>query len=379
MKIRNVRIFNADGEIEKGEIGVRDGRFVPFAEGEGEEIDGSNAILSPGLIDIHLHGCNKDDFSDGTREALETMLRYEIKQGVTSICPTSMTVEENLLKKAMAVAGEFENDDNSDLATLQGINMEGPFLNTAKRGAQDATYIKACDVDFFHELQTAAKGKIKLVDIAPEMENGMEFIDAIHEECVISIAHTTADYKIACEAYERGASHLTHIYNAMPPFSHREPGPIGAALDNDHVHVELICDGIHIHPSVVRATFEMFGGDRVIMISDSMRATGFSEGISSLGGQEVEVVGRKATLTCDGSIAGSVTNLMNGVRIAVKEIGIPLEVALRSATYNPAREIGVDDEYGTIAEGKYADFILLNDNLDLLAVYKRGREILREF
>ena len=375
MKIKNVRILNAKGEIAPGDIGVTNGRFVSFDGADGEVLDGGDAMLVPGLIDIHLHGCHRDDFSDGTKEALETMLKYELSVGVTSICPTSMTIEESLLEKAMKVAGDYENDDNSDMATMQGINMEGPFINPNKKGAQDATYIKHCDVEFFNKLQAAAKGKIKLVDIAPELEKGMDFIDEVHKDCVISIAHTTADYNTACEAYKRGASHLTHIYNAMPPFSHRVPGPIGAALDNEHVHVEMICDGIHIHPSVVRATFEMFGGDRVIMISDSMRATGLGEGISSLGGQEVEVVGRKAVLTCDGAIAGSVTNLMECVRVAVKEMGIPLEMALRSATFNPAREIGIDKDYGTIEVGKYADFILLDDNLDLQAVYKRGRRV----
>jgi len=377
MRIENVRILNADGVIRVGKIGVRDGRFVDVAEADGEVLDAEGAILTPGLIDIHLHGCNKDDFSDGTKEALETILRYEISEGVTSICPTSMTIEPSLLAKVMRVAGEYENDDDSDLATLQGVNMEGPFLNPAKKGAQDAAYIRMCDINYFNELQALAKGKIKLVDIAPEMENGLEFIDEVHQHCVVSIAHTQIDYEGACKAYKRGASHLTHIYNAMPAFSHREPGPIGAALDNAHVRVELICDGIHIHPSVVRATFEMFGKDRVIMISDSMRATGLGEGISSLGGQEVEVVGRKAMLTCDGAIAGSVTNLMECVRVAVKEMGIPLETALRSATFNPAREIGIDKDYGTIEVGKYADFLLLNDDLDLLAVYKHGREVKR--
>jgi len=375
MKIKNVRILSVDGEIKHGEIGVCKGRFVPFEEGEGEVLDGENAMLVPGLIDMHLHGCHKEDFSDGTKEALKTMLKYEISVGVTSICPTSMTIVEDELENVMQVAGEWDNDDASDLATMQGVNMEGPFINPNKKGAQDATYIKRCDVGFFRKLQTAAKGKIKLVDIAPEMEGGLEFIDAIHKECMISVAHTECDYDTGMKAYERGASHLTHTYNAMPAFSHRAPGVIGAALDNKDVHIELICDGIHIHPSVVRATFKLFGSDRIIMISDSMRATGIGEGISSLGGQEVEVIGRKATIVKDGAIAGSVTNLMDCVRVAVKEMGIPLAKALRCATLNPAREIGIDKDYGTIEEGKYADFLLLNDELNLQAVYKRGRKI----
>ena len=214
---------------------------------------------------------------------------------------------------------------------------------------------------------------IKLVHIAPENEGAMEFIEEMKDDVVISIAHTVADYDTAAKALELGASHVTHLYNAMPPFSHRAPGVIGAARDDEKCHVELICDGVHIHPSVVRATFAMFGRDRVILISDSMRATGLTDGQYTLGGQDVFVKGPLATLA-DGTIAGSATNLMGCLKVAVQKMGIPLEDAVGCATANPAKEIGIYDRCGSISEGKDADFVLLDADLNVKAVYVNGKK-----
>jgi N-acetylglucosamine-6-phosphate deacetylase len=199
----------------------------------------------------------------------------------------------------------------------------------------------------------------------------MDFIREVKDNVVVSIAHTTADYDTAREALLNGASHVTHLYNAMPPLNHRNPGVIGAAAENEKCHVELICDGVHIHPAVVRATFAMFGGERIILISDSMRGTGLEDGIYTLGGQEVHKKGSRATLA-DGTIAGSVTNLMSCMVTAVKEMNIPLEVAVRCATENPAKEIGIFDRCGSISVGKDADLVLLGEDLSLEGVYLNG-------
>ena len=226
---------------------------------------------------------------------------------------------------------------------------------------------------FFEKLQEESGGLIRLVDIAPENEGAMEFIDAVKDKVVVSIAHTVADYDTASEALRRGAGHVTHLYNAMPPLNHREPGVIGAARDDEKCHVEMICDGIHIHPSVVRATFAMFGADRIILISDSMRAAGLSDGQYTLGGQDVFVKGSRATLA-DGTIAGSVTDLMGCMRTVVKKMGIPLEDAVACASANPAKEIGIYDRCGSITEGKDADFVLLDADLNVKAVYVCGKK-----
>ena len=222
----------------------------------------------------------------------------------------------------------------------------------------------------FRRVQEKAGGLFKLCDLAPELPGSMETIDELAGEVRISIAHTTADYDTACEAFKHGARQVTHLYNAMPPFSHRAPGVIGAAFDNDNVAVELIADGVHVHPSVVRATFRLFE-NRVILISDSMMATGLDDGEYSLGGQAVTVRGNLATLH-DGTIAGSATNLMDCVRSAVK-MGVSLGQAIRSASTNPARAIGVEHDYGSLEPGKLANVLLLDEELNIHTILLRGR------
>lgn len=374
MIIKNIKIFGEDKIFRNGNIAIKDEKFVLLNEvNESEEtiVDGRGYMAIPGLVDIHFHGCVGADFCDGTQEAIAQMAEYEASVGVTSICPASMTISEEELHQVMKTAGLYQNEKG---AKLVGINMEGPFISGKKKGAQAAEHIRLCNLELYRSFQQESGNLIKLVDIAPETDGAMEFIDAVKEETVVSIAHTTADYDTASEALKRGASHVTHLYNAMPPLNHREPGVIGAARDDEKCHVELICDGVHIHPAVIRATFAMFGAERIILISDSMRATGLSDGWYTLGGQEVFVKGPKATLK-DGTIAGSATDLMGCLRMAVFGMGIPLEDAIACATMNPAKEIGVYDTCGSITPGKDADLVLLDDKLQIQKVYIRGKEV----
>ena len=283
-----------------------------------------------------------------------------------------MTIPEEELFQAMKAAKGHKNGKGADLV---GINMEGPFINKEKKGAQKEEDIKLADVELFHKLQEAAGGLIKLVDLAPETEGAMDFINQVKDEVHVSIAHTMADYDTASEAIRRGADHITHLYNAMPPLNHREPGVIGAARDSD-CYVELICDGVHIHPSCVRATFEMFTDKRIVLISDSMMATGKPDGIYSLGGQEVQVHGNKATLTVDGAIAGSVTNLFNCMKFTVKEAGLPFEEVVACATENPAKAVGLWEKYGSIDNGKYADCVIVDEDFNIRQIVKHGKTVL---
>ncbi len=369
MIIKNVLVFRENKTFEKGDIYISNGLFSDESDDD-IVIEGEGAYAIPGLVDIHFHGCMGADFCDGTKEALDTISAYEGAQGVTTIVPATMTLSEDELTNIMKNAAEYTNQNG---AILAGINMEGPFISAAKKGAQAATYIQKPDVDVFRRLQEAAGGLIKLCDIAPETEGAMEFIQDLKDEVRISFAHTTANYDTAKKGYDLGASHATHLYNAMPAFAHRDPGVVGAARDSAHVFVELICDGIHIHPSTVRATFEMFGDDRIVMVSDSMRATGLQDGEYTLGGQSVKVVGKLATLVSDGAIAGSCTNLMDCVRIAVKEMGISLESAVNCATKNPSKSVGIFDRYGSITEGKVANVVLLDKQLDVKNVILNGK------
>lgn len=369
MIIKNVQVFTEDKEFVPGEIGIENGVFTNTPSDCEEVIDGEGCYAIPGLVDVHFHGAVGFDFCDGTKEAIEKIAEYELSQGITTIVPATMTLSEEELMNIMTTAGGYKCEQG---AMLAGINMEGPFISPAKKGAQAETHIRKPDVEMFRKLQDAAKGLIRLVDIAPEEEGAMDFIRELKDEVHISAAHTTADYDTAKEAFDLGADHVTHLYNAMPPFSHRAPGVIGAARDSEHCMVELICDGIHIHAAAVRATFEMFGDDRIVMISDSMRATGLSDGMYTLGGQDVKVVGKLATLVSDGAIAGSATNLMDCIRVAVKEMEIPLESAVACATMNAAKSVGLYDKYGSITAGKIGNVVLLDKDLNLKKVILNG-------
>lgn len=373
MIIRGGRIFREDGSFAEGNLYMKDGRIVSEEEyGSGNreaEVDAFGLYVIPGLTDIHFHGCVGYDFCDGTPESLKRIAEYEMANGITAICPASMTFPEEKLAEIFRNAAAYQAVKGADLV---GINMEGPFIAMEKRGAQNGAYIQRPDADKFLRLQETAGGLIRLVDIAPEVDGAMECIERLSGQVRVSLAHTAADYEIAREAFEKGASHVTHLYNAMPPFTHRAPGVIGAACDRDNVMVELICDGVHIHPASVRTTFRMFGDDRIILISDSMMACGLEDGQYSLGGQEVTVRGNLATLTEGGNIAGSVTNLMDCLRTAVTCMGIPLGSAVKCAAVNPAKAIGLYDRRGSLTPGKQADAVLLDENLKIRGIVKDG-------
>ena len=379
MKILNGKVFENGKFVEK-EVAT-DGSFFAADSGDGKEIDAAGCYVIRGLIDIHFHGCAGVDFCDGTVEAMRHMAEYELQNGITSIHPATMTLSEEELTTISKAAKTFHEEQKADEtlltkeAELVGIYMEGPFISMEKKGAQNPLYVHKPDAEMFRRLQKEADGLYRVCVVAPEEPGAMEFIDSVKGEVRVSVAHTTADYDTAKEAFEHGARQVTHLYNAMPPFTHRAPGVIGAACDNENVMVEMICDGVHLHPSTIRTSFKMFGKDRIILISDSMMATGKPDGIYSLGGQEVQVHGNKATLTVDGAIAGSATNLMDCMRFTVRQAGIPLEEAIMCATANPAKEIGIYDEAGSISAGKRADFVLLNDDLDIVSVYIDGKEI----
>lgn len=369
MIIKNATVYEEDRTFTKRDICVEGAYFTETAEGE--VIDAQNLTAIPGLIDIHFHGCVGHDFCDGTVEAIEAMAEYELKNGITAMAPATMTLAEEELMKISQAASAYENKKGAELV---GINMEGPFISLAKKGAQNPLFIHKPDVAMFERLQKESGGLFKLVALAPEEEGAMEFIDALKDQVAICIAHTTAGYETAAEALKRGAKQITHLYNAMPPYTHRAPGVIGAASDSDCM-VELICDGVHIHPSVIRNTFRMFGVDRINFISDSMMATGMQDGEYSLGGQAVKVRGNLATLVTDGAIAGSATNLFNCMKFAVQKAGIPLSQAIQCATKNPAKSIGIFDQYGSISDGKYADLVLMDDDFNIKMVIQKGNII----
>lgn len=372
MNIRNAYVFGDTAQFARRDICVS-GQYIIDGSSDGPNIDATDLYAIPGLIDLHFHGCVGEDISDGSAEGLAKMCEYQASHGITAICPATVTLPEDVLAKVCRMASEFE--PGSKGASLVGLNLEGPFISPNKTGAQNPAYVGRPDVDMVRRLQEASGGLVKLLAIAPEQEGALDLIRALSDDIVCSIAHTTADYDTAVTATQAGAKHVTHLYNAMPPFLHREPGVIGAAFDDPDCHVELITDGVHIHPCVVRATFAMFGDDRVILVSDSMRATGLADGLYTLGELPVRVEGNRATLVEGGNLAGSATNLMDCLRTAVK-MGIPLESAVRCATMNPARSLGIDQRYGSLVPGKIADIILLDEDLEIKQIILRGTPLL---
>lgn len=366
MIIKGGKVFQEDGSFHIENLYIRDHKLTaPFEEtAEEKVIDAEGLLVIPGLIDIHSHGAYGEDFSDGDPKGLKKILEYEKRNGITSYCPTSMTLPKERLKKIFN--GIEEAEKSGDGAKVAGINMEGPFLDPVKKGAHVEAWIAAPDAEFVRELNRESGGRIRLVTLAPNVSGAMEFIREMQGEVQISLGHTAADYRCAAEAMSLGAHHVTHLYNAMQPFAHREPGLIGAAADDPECMVELICDGYHIHPSVIRTTFKMFGPERVILISDSMRATGMANGTYELGGQEVTVKDRKAVLK-DGTLAGSATDLFGCMRKAM-EFGVPVEQAIWAATRNPARSIGIYDRTGSVHVGKEADLLLVTPDFELKQV-----------
>ena len=383
MIIDHVKVFTEDKKFTDGGIVIKNGTIEQvYTEGkrpqtEDEVLDGKGMYAIPGLIDLHFHGCKGDDFCDGSRDAIARIAEYEASVGVTAIAPATMTLPVEELEQILRVAAEYKKGPHSKKeADFVGINMEGPFISPAKKGAQDERNIIPCDVKVCERFLEVSEGLVKFMGIAPEeSENAVSFIEAVKDKVNVSLAHTNADYDTAMAAFNAGADHAVHLYNAMPAFTHRAPGVIGAVYDSKHVMAEIICDGVHIHPAAVRATFEMMGEDRMILISDSMRAAGMPDGSYTLGGLDVNVVGNRATLASDGAIAGSVTNLMDCMKTAVKTMNIPLETAVACATINPAKSLGIDAEYGSIRAGKKAHIVLMDQELNVQQVIKDGELI----
>ncbi len=383
MIIENVKVYTEERQFKEGSIVIRDGYFsevlfgdwqeMPLEKSTEEIIDGKGAYAIPGLVDIHFHGCKGCDFCDGTKEAIEEIAKYEASVGVTAIAPATMTLPVEELEQILTVAAEYKEEEHEG-ADLLGINMEGPFISPVKKGAQDARNIVPCNVEIAEKFLNASKGLVKFIGLAPEeSEDAVSFVKQMKQKVNISLAHTNASYEEADAVFAAGANHAVHLYNAMPAYTHRAPGVVGAVADHPHVNAEIICDGVHIHPAVVRTTFKMMGAERMILISDSMRATGMPDGRYTLGGLDVDVVGNLATLVSDGALAGSATNLMDCMKVAVKKMQIPLETAVACATMNPAKAIGEYEAYGSITTGKHANLVLMDEELKVNMVIKDGK------
>lgn len=371
MILKNATVWGKDFSPVLTDIEISDGTIKRLGTLSGEaETDLTGCTVLPGFIDIHIHGACLADSSSGNEEDILKISRYLVRNGITSFCPTTMTLPEETLSRAFGAIKSCMGKE--DGAYIHGVNMEGPFISFAKKGAQAAEHIRRPDVDEFNRLNAICP--IKLVDIAPEEEGAIDFARQINKSCTVSAAHTAATYEQAKEGFENGFSHATHLFNAMTPIQNRAPGVPTAVFENGRATAELICDGLHNHPAVLRMAFSLLGEDRAIVISDSMSAAGMGDGEYELGGQTVYVKDGKATLA-DGTIAASTTNIFSEFKNLL-EFGIDFKTALKACTINPARAIGVDGVTGSIEEGKRADLLILDSQLNIKAVFVNGTQLI---
>jgi len=332
---------NVNGNIT--DIVIENKKILSVGKCSEAGIDIRGKKVYPGLFDIHAHGLCGYDTMDGDKLC---KMSYELAAaGTTSWLPTTMTMDFDTIEKVVRSIPEQKG------ANIPGFHMEGPYINEKYKGAQNKKFIKNPDINEFNKLCN-----IKMVTIAPELEASMDFIKNC--KAVVSLGHTDCDYDTAKSAIDNGAMCLTHTFNAMPPLHHRNPGPIGAAIDNN-IYIQVICDGLHIHPALIRTLYRLFGKERLILISDSMRATKLSDGEYEFGGQPIDVVNSVAR-TREGAIAGSTSTLFDCVKKAI-EFGISEEDAFYMASRTPAVLMG--ENKGLITEGFDAELIVLNEDL----------------
>lgn len=374
MLFSNANIFRPEGTFRPGSFTVENGRFGEITDSvtERADVDLKGLCVIPGLVDIHSHGNSGFDFSEAKEGSMEAMTRYWASCGVTSVTPASMTVSLEMLEKAYRMADSFRDQRPEGCARIQGVNMEGPFFSYNKRGAQNPAYLLKPSADAVRRLDEASHGIIRLVDVAPELEGSMAFINEMSRDHTVSIAHTETSYETAKEAISCGATNLTHLFNAMPGIHHRNPGPIAAGSENESVYGELICDGMHVAPSVIRMAFRLFPG-RICIISDSLSCCGLPDGEYVSGGLPVTLKDNLCRLS-DGTIAGSVCDAYQGMLNCLK-FGISREETILAATINPAHQARCDREVGSIEQGKLADFVVCREDLTREAVYIGGKKI----
>ncbi|MEB2631488.1 N-acetylglucosamine-6-phosphate deacetylase [Peribacillus frigoritolerans] len=378
--INNLMVYSEKETYKNGFIKVVDGKIAEVGPASQYKQDDDAKVITlspdyqviPGAIDIHIHGASNSDAMDATHDALSTMAKTLPKEGTTSFLATTMTQSTQAIESALLNAGKYIENQTQEHAEIVGIHLEGPFISPARKGAQPEDYIVDPDVTLFKRWQEMAENQIKLVTLAPEQPNGLDLAAHLRGTGVVaSIGHSDATYDQIDEAIQAGTTHVTHLYNGMRGLHHREPGVLGAAYLRDELYVELIADGIHCRPEMIKLAYNQITSERMILITDSLRAKWLEKGTYDLGGQPVNVDETKATLS-DGTLAGSILKMDDAIKNTMKYTDCSMTDIIKMTAENPAKQLRIFDRKGSIQVGKDADLVILNDRLDVEMTFCRG-------
>lgn len=372
MIITNVKVVQPHGTLEDATIEIEKEKITNVTKAHTTEADinGTGLLAIPGFIDIHIHGAAGKDAMDASHKALETIASALPQEGTTSFLATTMTQSKEAISAALESVATYPNKPGH--AEIIGVHLEGPFCEKKKAGAQPLEHLIPPSIDLFKEWQEKANGLIKTITLAPELDSNYNLIHYLNQQQInVSAGHTDASFEDIKAAVKEGVHQLTHLCNQMNGIHHRDVGAVGAAFLLDNIKAELIADGIHVSPEMVQLIFKNIGSERLILITDSMRAKYLNDGTYDLGGQEVTVRGNHATLS-DGTLAGSMLKMIDGARNMMHLAGASIHDIVRMASINPAKQIGVYDRKGSIEIGKDADILLLDKNYNIVYTICKG-------
>lgn len=377
--IKNVRIYSHDGVKDNSAILIKDGIITEIYTGTFPEdytiLDGNGKILLPGFIDIHVNGGGGGMSIDASVDSIKKISAAHCKFGTTGLYVTTISVEDSILENSVRAIAEVAQMENEG-AKILGVHLEGPFLSEGKKGAHQKQYLKKPDVVLFKKLNTAANGYIKILSFAPELEGADELISYLKNQNIVAgLAHSEANYEITISAINKGLTFCTHIFNGMIPFTHKETGPVGAFLTTKNTFVEVISDGVHVTPSAMEVVFKSKGPDEIIIVTDAVTPAGSDLTTFKILGVDLEVRGNSCYVPGTESLAGSALTMNVAVKIFTDNTSATLEQAIRMASLNPAKLLGIDDRKGSIAIGKDADLILVDDSLEVLMTIVEGKVV----
>lgn len=385
--LKNLQVYAENEIIENGYVRIAEGRIaeVGTIQDLADTQDDANVYFFsegnacvPGMIDVHIHGTAGGDVMDASDESLQRMAAKLPEEGTTSFLATTMTQKPEQIEQALSHTAKFMQNQQPGQAEIVGIHLEGPFIAASKAGAQPLQYIMEPDIDLFDKWQQLAGGSIRLVTLAPEESSGIDFIRHLHKQGVIaSLGHSNAVKSEVDQAVAAGATHVTHLFNGMRGMHHREPGLAGAALLRDELTVELIVDGIHVHPEMVRLSYKQKPLERIVLITDSLRAKCLRNGTYDLGGQEVTVRGNTARLD-DGTLAGSMLRMNQAAQHMMSFTGCSMQEIVQMTSANPAKALGLYNRKGSIRVGKDADLVVLDEQGEVQLTLCKGVAVVRK-